>query len=222
MPLRLELGLLTAAQVLDLNADDDGFVWTKFLDETIYQKYPKDYWKERSRFKRRAGELGSNLLVRNRRDAGASFFLGNNYPLGSGDCIGTTLPLTDNRPGLRPPTRQEWFRTLNSLFWVFAHDAVNQGFLNHLRAASPVSTPHSVVITTDGLSDEFIEKIIRLSAINGGGSQGARGRGSATFKAPSAWTDGWPPREIGLLDGLDASICATLLAQGTLSVVEVR
>jgi hypothetical protein len=221
MPLRLDLGLLTAAQVLDLNADEHGFVWTRFLDEPIYQKYQKEYWKERSRFKRRAGELGSNVLVRDRTDAGASFFLGNNHPLGSGDCIGTTLPLTDNRPGTRPTTREEWFRTLNSLFWVFAHDAVNEGFLNHAKAASPVSTLHSVVITTAGLSDEFIENKIRLSAINGGGSQGARARGSATYKAPSEWSDGWPPREIGLLDGLDADSCAALLAQGTLSVVEV-
>jgi hypothetical protein len=39
----LGLGLLTAAQVLDGNADDDGNVWARFRNENAFRSYPVDY-----------------------------------------------------------------------------------------------------------------------------------------------------------------------------------
>src|SRR5436189_4244015 len=97
-------------------------------------------------------------------------------------------------------SREEWFRTLNAMFWVFSDEAVNHGVVRHLRDASPNRTLSRVVLHTRGLTADFIEQRIRLSAINGGGSNGASPRGSATYKPPSLWTHGWPPREIGILD----------------------
>ena len=72
--LRRELGLLTAAQVLDLNAENDGKVWARFSRQNTYQPYAKDYWKERSRFLRGAGEVGCNLIVRDRLSHENCFF----------------------------------------------------------------------------------------------------------------------------------------------------
>src|SRR5687768_14931666 len=80
--LHLELGLMTAYQVLDVCADVSGTVLTRFIDEEEFRPYPKDYWATRSRFKRGAGERGSNLFVRDAVDITRQYVLGNNYPLG--------------------------------------------------------------------------------------------------------------------------------------------
>jgi hypothetical protein len=216
--LRLEEGLLTAAQVLERNADDTGTVWAKFLDDPEYQPFDVEHWKTHSRFRRRAGERGCNLLVRAGNDPTRSFFLGNNYPLGDGTCIGTTLPLTENRPGDPAPTREDWFRTLNSMFWVFDARHVNPGVVTHLAAAAPGEQLSRVVIATAGLSDDFIEGRLRLASINGGGSNGGSPRGTATYKRPSEWTRPWPPREIGIIGGLSTLMCTALVTDGMLQI----
>jgi hypothetical protein len=182
---RLEHGLLTAAQVLDLNADAQGVVWAKFFREDNYQPYDKEHWKTHSRFKRGAGEEGCNMLVRGIADPTRNFFLGNNFPLGDGTSLGTKLPLSDNRFGDAQPTGEDWFQILNRMFRVFLADKVNEGVLNHLRAADGIGSLCRITINSQALSDDFNEKRIRLSAINGGGSNGARPRGTATYKAPS-------------------------------------
>lgn len=200
--LRLERGLLTASQVLDRNVDAHGRVWAKFIGDEECQSYDVDHWKTRSRFRRGAGEVGSNLMVRDASDSTEFYVLGNNFPLGDGRCLGVTLPLTDNRPGDPTPTRADWFRTLNSMFWVFDAVKVNEGVLNHLRAATPRKRLAKVALQTAKLSDEVIEGHVRLSAINGGGSNGCLARGSATYKKPSEWGERTPPKEIGILDGI--------------------
>ena len=86
--LRRERGLLTAAQVLDQSADADGRVWAKFYNDAEYQSYALDHWKTHSRFRRGAGEAGSNLLVRDAAEPSMVYALGNNYPLGDGKCLG--------------------------------------------------------------------------------------------------------------------------------------
>ena len=59
---RMDHGLLAAAQLLDLNADQNGQVLVRFAAEPRFSSYDKEYWKSRSRFKRKAGEAGSNKL----------------------------------------------------------------------------------------------------------------------------------------------------------------
>lgn len=211
--LRPERGLLTAAQVLDRNADADRRVWAKFLGEEQCQAYDVDHWKTHSRFRRGAGEVGSNLLVRDREDETTFYILGNNSPLGDGSHLGVTLPLTDNRPGDPTPSPADWFRTLNSMFWVFDTGWVNAGVLDHLRAASPNKRLSKILLPTSRFSDEFIEGHVRLSAINGGGSNGAFARGTATYKKPSEWDERKAPKEIGILDGIQP---AQVMAMGLL------
>ena len=76
-----------------------------------------------------------------------------------------------------------------------------------------------MTIETAALSDTFLDQI-RLSAINGGGSNGALPRGSATYKPLSEWHWGWPPREIGILGGVPVEVCAHLAAQGAMRVAD--
>lgn len=199
-------GLLTAAQVLDENADSEANVWTKFVGETDFLPWPVDHWKSHSRFRRKAGAAGSNLIVRSQSEDRSHFFLGNNFPLGDGSCLGKTIPLTDNRPGDAQPTARDWFRILNDMFWVFDAEHVNEGVVENLRRASPDGRLSRAIIKTDALSDEFIESHVRLSVINGGGSNGGLARGTATYKRPSEWTERRPPREIGILRGLPAAL----------------
>jgi hypothetical protein len=208
--LRPERGLLTAAQILDQSADATGHVWAKFYNDAKYQSYEPDHWKTHSRFRRGAGEAGSNLLVRDAVEPTRVHVLGNNYPLGEGTCLGKTIQLTDNRPGDPEPTRQDWFRTLNDMFWVFDAANVNHGVVNHLRAASPTGKLSRLALRTASLPDEVIAERVRLSAINGGGSNGACARGTATYKAPSEWTRAWPPREIGIRGGIPPALYGTL------------
>lgn len=214
--LRLELGLLSAAQVLDRNADSRGQVWARFRGQPAYHQYPVDHWKSHSRFLRGAGEAGSSMHVRDAVDPNQSYFLGSNYPLGSGECIGTTLPLSDNRAGDPPPAREDWFRTLNSMFWVFAAAHVNDGFVDRFRLASG-DRVCKVHLATRFLSDDWLENRIRLSKINGGGSNGGFARGTATYKRISEWS-GEPPKEIGIVDGVPASLCQELSLAGGLTV----
>jgi hypothetical protein len=148
---RLDAGLLTSAQVLEANADAQGIVWTKFRNDDDYRPHAKDYWKTHSRFKRHAGENGCNILVRDVADHRRSFFLSSNYPLGPGMCLGTTIPLTDNRPGDPHPSREDWFSVLNSMFWVFDPSAVNSGVLRHLRTASQNEPLLRLRLETGGL-----------------------------------------------------------------------
>jgi hypothetical protein len=218
--LRVEYGLLTAAQLLDLNSDHHGMVSARFCHQSEFESFDRDYWKTHSRFRRRAGEDGCNVIVRHPSDPSRRFFLGNNYPLGEGTCIGTSLPLTDNRPEEPQPTREDWFRTLNNMFWVFDANNVNPGVLTHLRAASHDGTLTKATLVTAGLSDRFIENKIKLSAINGGGSNGALPRGTLTYKRPSEWTRAWPPKEIGIIDGLEVDLCRALMTDGTLTLSE--
>ncbi len=216
---RLDLGLLTASQVLDRNADERGSVWARFPGELEYRAFPTDHWKSHSRFRRRAGEAGSNLLVRDATDATRCFVLGSNFPLGDGTCIGTTLPLTDNRPGDPPPLREDWFRLLNRMFWVFPEDGVNSGFVNRLRLAASTGVVYRVRLNTRSLPDALIQDRILLSSINGGGSNGAFPRGTATYKAVAEWSaSAWPPKEIGIRDGIPRVLCDQLQAEGGLSV----
>lgn len=101
----LSRGLLTAAQVLDNNADEQRNVWARFRNERTFRSYSADHWKAHSRFLRRAGEAGSCLIVRDARDFTLTHMLGNNFPLGDGSCLGTTIALSDNRPGDAAPSR---------------------------------------------------------------------------------------------------------------------
>ena len=117
--IRVEIGLRTASQLLDMCADSHGIVETRFVDEMEFRRYSKDHWKVSSRFRRRAGEQNCNVLLRHATNRDQLYVLGNNYPLGSGDCLGITIPLTDNWPGTPEPTREHWFETLNGMFWVF-------------------------------------------------------------------------------------------------------
>lgn len=204
--LRLERGLLTAAQVLDRTAAEDGRVWAKFQGEPDFRGWPVDHWKTHSRFRRKAGDSGSNLLVRSAGDETEVFFLGNNYPLGDGKCLGTSIPLSDNRTGDPEPSREDWFRILNDMFWIFDAQRINRGVLDHLREASPTKRLSRIVVPTAKLSDEFIENRIRLSAINGGGSNGGFPRGRATYKRPSEWDGTKAPKEIGILHGISAEL----------------
>lgn len=206
----LSKGLLTAAQLLDANVDNDGHVWAKFPLQAIFQRWHADHWKSTSRFVRKAGETGCNLVLRDKDDATKTYVLGNNFPLGDGSCLGCKIPLTDNRPGDPAPTAADWFRTLNSMFWVFDARRVNDGVLNHLRAASPSGRLARVRIDTAKLEDTFIEEHVRLSAINGGASNGCRPRGTATYKRPSEWIGPKPPKEIGIRDGLSGALVAAL------------
>jgi len=211
-----ELGLRTASQILDMSADSQGVVWAKFLHDNEYQPYSRDHWKAHSRFKRRAGEVGCNLIVKDASVEDRSYILGNNFPLGDGSCLGTTIRLNHNRPGDREITREDWFRILNGMFWVFDAPYVNPGVLNHLRAAAQNGALVRVRIETTALADEQIAEKIRVSAINGGGSNGACPRGTATYQLLSEWAGRWPPKEIGILDGLSASLCSDLLKTGGL------
>ena len=212
---RPEAGLLTASQVLERSADAAGNVYARFLDDHQYTRYPVDHWKRHSRFRRRAGERGSNLLVRDRDAPANCYFLGNNYPLGDGTCIGTKLRLTDNRPGDSEPTREEWFETLNRMFWVFPEPHLNPGFLAHVGAVNGALI--RVRLATRGIPDDLLAEKVRISAINGGGSNGARPRGTATYKSISEWSGRWPPKEIGLRDGLSFEVCEVLVREGHLS-----
>ncbi|MFL5329223.1 MAG: hypothetical protein ACJ8C4_09925 [Gemmataceae bacterium] len=218
--INLTFGLLTAAQILDRNADEHGFVLARFRHETEFQSYPVDYWKTHSRFVRRAGEAGCCLIVQDAQDATRIYVLGNNFPLGDGQCLGTTIPLSDNRPGDAALTREEWFRILNDMFWVFPEDAVNAGFVERLRVVTPGKALFRVRLSTDALPDEELDARVRLCVINGGGSNGAFARGTATYKRISDWS-GWPPKELGLCGGLPGDLCDALRQSGDLSVQTV-
>ena len=215
--INLDLGLLSAAQVLDRNADGHGNVWARFRHENTFRPYAPDYWKTHSRFLRRAGEAGCCLVVRDVQDFTRIHTLGNNFPLGDGSCLGTNIQLTDNRPGDQAPTREQWFRILNDMFWVFPESAVNSGFVERLRMVTPSRVFSRVRVSTIALADGELVARVRLSAINGGGSNGAFARGTATYKPIGEWL-GWPPKEIGLLGGLPADRCASLLHDGGLSL----
>jgi len=216
----LTLGLLTAAQVLDRNADEQGNVWARFRSENTFRRYPVHHWKTRSRFLRRAGEAGCCLIVRDAHDFTRIHILGNNFPLGDGSCLGTTIQLTDNRQGDTPPTREQWFRILNDMFWVFPEDGVNSGFIERLRVVTPGEVLYRVRLSTSALHDAELDGRVRLSSINGGGSNGGFSRGTATYKPIGEWS-GWPPKEIGILGGLPADRCASLQQRGGLSIEEV-
>jgi hypothetical protein len=204
--LRIDRGLLTAAQVLDQNADGDRNVWAKFQGEAEFRPWAVDHWKTHSRFRRRAGASGSNILVRDVAAKTAVYFLGNNYPLGDGTCLGTSIALSDNRTAALTPSRADWFRILNDMFWVFGAKHINRGVLDHLRTASSSMQLSRIVVPTANLSDEFVENHIRLSAINGGGSNGGFPRGTATYKRPSEWAGTKTPKEIGILHGISATL----------------
>jgi hypothetical protein len=213
----LTVGLLTAAQVLDRNVDEQGNVWARFRNETEFRPYPVDHWKSHSRFLRRAGEAGCCLIVRDALDFTLSYVLGNNFPLGDGRCLGTTIQLTDNLPGDLAPSREQWFRILNDMFWVFSEGAENHGFINRLRVVTPNGKLHRIRLATGALPDSELEGRVRFSAINGGGSNGRFARGTATYKAIREWSS-WLPKEIGLVHGLPARQCAALRQNGGLSV----
>ncbi len=208
--LRLDAGLLTASQVLDRSTDEDGHVWARFPSDLAFRPYDVDHWKSHARFKRGAGEAGSNLIVRDAEDRARVFVLGNNFPLGNGMCIGTTIPLTDNRPGDDLLDRAGWFLLLNGMVWFFDPRRVNVGVLEHLRGAAPDDRLSRVSIPTAALSDEFIEERVRLSAINGGGSNGGFSRGTRTYKSPSEWVGTKRPKEIGIVGGVTTAVMATL------------
>lgn len=195
-------------------------VAARFSYESDFKYVDKEHWKTQSRFLRGAGEDGCTLIMRHPVDADRFFFLGNNYPLGAGTCIGTSLPLTDNRPEDVQPSREDWFRLLNNMFWVFDSNNVNPGVLDHLKAASNGGRLSKVTFATAGLSDAFIESKIRFSGINGGGSNGALPRGTLTYKRPSEWTRAWPPKEIGIYEGVSPDLCSNLSASGALTVGE--
>jgi hypothetical protein len=100
------------------------------------------------------------------------------------------------------------------MFWVFDRSHVNDGVIRHLRSASPNGQLVRISLSTDALTDEQIDGKVRVSAINGGGSNGACARGRVTYRHISEWTEGWPPKEIGLQDGVSASLCSELAAAG--------
>lgn len=206
----IEHGLLTASQIIDLHSDPSGNISARFVADQNYVTYNKEYWKTHSRFKRGAGDSGSNILIRHKTDVDQFSILGNNLPLGDGSCIGTTLPLSDNLHGDEAPSREDWFRILNSMFWVFDSRQINAGFIDHIRNSDQNSRVVKIIINTRSLSDEFIEHNIRLSSINGGGSNGAFPRGTATYKKPSQWTSHKTPIEIGILDGIPKRIISSL------------
>jgi hypothetical protein len=197
-----------------------GNVWARFRNETAFRWYHVDYWKTHSRFLRRAGEGACCLIVRDRQDLTRSHVLGNNFPLGDGRCLGTTIQLTDNLPHTAAPTREQWFRILNDMFWVFPENRVNLGFVERLRVVTPGGVLYRVRLSTSALPDLELDARLRLSAINGGGSNGGFARGTATYKPIEKWS-GWPPKEIGLLGGVPADRCASLELRGGLSVDEV-
>ncbi len=218
--IRLEEGLLTAAQILDRCADHGGRVWTRFVGEPEFKSYSADHWRSHSRFKRKAGDRGSTVEVRDPRNQERTYFLGNNYPIGDGACLGTSIHLTDNLPGDAEPSREDWFRTLNSMFWVFSEGNVNYGFTEYLRAVAPSRSLSRIRLLTAHVPQDLLEAKVRLSAINGGGSQGGFARGTATYRSLAAW-NGWPPKEIGLLHGLSAEECGRLREVGALIVEDV-
>ena len=158
--------------------------------------------------------------MRDAQDVTRIHVLGNNFPLGDGSCLGTTIQLTDNRPGDAAPIRERWFGTLNDMFWVFPENGVNLGFVERLRVVTPGGVLYRVRLSTSALPDSELDARVRLSAINGGGSNGGFARGTATYKHIGEWC-GWPPKEIGLLGGLPADLCASLQRCGGLSVEEV-
>lgn len=213
----VRLGLLTASQILDKCADKRGVVSARFYAEQEFRECHKDHWKETSRFLRDAGEHGSRLLVRDSANPSVTHTLGNNYPLGDGTCLGTTIPFTDNRPGDAPPTPQQWLRLLNEMFWVFPSTKVNEGFVDRLRVGDPGRVLHCVSINTGSLENEELTQSIRMSRINGGGSNGAARRGTATYKTIVDWQGG-PIREIGIQQGLTASRCEKLLESGGITI----
>jgi len=232
--IRPERGLLTASQILDSNADEWGKVSARFLFEGDYHEFDKEHWKGRSRFVRWKSirqspqaeydrdrhETGCNLLVRDKEDPSKDYFLGNNFPLSDGLCLGTNIGLTDNRAGYPQPSREDWFRLLNRMFWVFDQPSANPGFLNHLRAASKTGHLSVVRLFTCMLPDDIIKERVRMSAINGGGSNGGAPRGTATYKQVADWNVGWPPKEIGILDGLPHDTCIQLRESGALTIEE--
>src|SRR5262249_38634276 len=110
---------------------------------------------------------------------------------------------------------------LNSIFWVFDERSVNSGVVNHLRSAAPNRDLSRVKLTTRDLPDQLIEEKIRLSAINGGGSNGASSRGTATYKGPLEWSRGWPPKEIGIWNGVPPDILRHVQANGGLTIEDV-
>ena len=89
---------------------------------------------------------------------------------------------------------------------------------NLFLAASPSGDLIRVRLATNALTDEQIEDKIRLSAINDGGSNGACRRGTATHRSLTEWPGDWPPKEIGIVDGISDSLCAELLRGGGLTL----
>lgn len=96
------------------------------------------------------------------------------------------------------------------MFWVFDSQSVNDGVINHLRDASPDRELTRITLVTALLPKELLQDRMRLSAINGGASNGAFPRGTATYKTIVEWTGGRKPREIGLRNGIPAEFFADL------------
>jgi hypothetical protein len=89
------------------------------------------------------------------------------------------------------------------------------------EGASPNGQLARVRLVTAALTDGQIDEKIRVSAINGGGLNGAFARGTATYGPISEWKGRWPPKEIGILDGMSSSLCGQLAAVGGLAVESV-
>lgn len=215
----LDLGLLTAAQVLDLCADSAGSVSARFAGETDFRAFPKNHWKETSRFLKGGDEVGSSLIVKHHK-TGVEYQLGNNWPLKNGSCLGTTVALSDNRPGDPAPTKAQWFSTLNRMFWMFDAGSINAPFFEHVREAAGGGPMWRLEIRTIGLTDALLAKAMRVAGINGGGFRGRMPRGTATYVPLADWKRAWPPADIAFLDGIDAKTAEFLSDTGNLKIAQ--
>ena len=218
--LRLEDGLLTARQIVELNASRGHKVWARYVAEPEWRQVDARSLVERSRFLRGAGDVGSNVLVRALADENRVFFLGNNSPLGDGSCVGTTVALTDNRTGDSSPSREGWFKTLNSMFWFFDARRVDANFVNHLASGAERHGWCRIALETAHVPPTLLEERLRLSRINGGVANGVARRGTATYKRLHEWSGRWPPKELGFWDGIPADSCRELIATGALTVAD--
>lgn len=218
--LRIEKGLLSAGQVLDLNADANNRVRTRFQDEAEYTEYDVGHWKSHPRYRKGGGEAQSNLYVQDRESPERSYFLGNNHALGGDDNLGIAIPLTDNRYGDPKMTGPEWLRQLNRMFWVFIEGDETPAFVERVRKAAPERRVVKITLTVAGLSDDLLEGQLRLSAVNSRALGGRAPRGTATY-VPLAWWSGRKPKEIGILDGVSADKVRQLQRDRALSIEEV-
>lgn len=194
----LSQGLCTASQIIEANAVNQ-IVFAKFKRDPKYRQYNSRELNSMVRFKERSSAEESEIMIQDVHDNIKYYILGDQYPLGRAKFLDKCLKNNIQK--------SEWIAFLNDFFWVFDRNNINKGFASKIAAGGR----HAILeISTDALSDEFIETRIRLSQINGGGSNGCFPRDYETYRPPSEWDINNTPKEIGILNGISKELVGEL------------